>query len=99
MFGKNGKCGFCDVFYDPAFGDANDGNLRGAYASAANADAGPRGIGDSMTAAPEFASCAVERVTASFLGRQISSDDDNLSASRSIFVDGVIKARREGHSQ
>jgi len=78
--GKNGKAvaGFCDAFYDPAFGTVEHGKLRGAYASLENAEAGPRGIAEMMTGTPEFASCAVERVTASFLGRQISPDDEGL---------------------
>ncbi len=77
--GKNGKApGFCDAFYDPAFGDANAGLLRGAYASAEHAKEGPQGLADMVVRSPEFASCAVSRVTASFLGRPLSSDDDAL---------------------
>lgn len=79
--GKNGKApGFCDAFYDPAFGDPAVGTLRGAYASPEHAELGPQGIAKEMTAAPEFASCAVTRVAGSLLGRQLSPDDDALVA-------------------
>jgi hypothetical protein len=84
---KNGKCnlqkngkpaGFCDAFYDPAFADGSTGTLRGAYASADNAEAGMQGIARMVTQSPEFASCAVSRVTSSLIGRQLSRDDDVL---------------------
>jgi hypothetical protein len=73
--------GFCAPFYDPAFSTTKAGKLRGAYASAANAEAGPKGLAKAVVASPEFARCAVERVTQSFLGRDLSSDDEPLVAS------------------
>jgi len=76
---KNGKpAGFCDAFYDPAFTDGAAGTMRGAYASAENAEAGMLGIARAVTSSPDFASCAVSRVTASLIGRPLSSDDDAL---------------------
>jgi Protein of unknown function (DUF1585) len=79
--------GFCDFFYDAAFSSASAGELRGAYASTDHAERGPLGIGADVTAQPEFASCAVERVASSFLGRPLSGDDQKLLDSlRSTFV-------------
>jgi hypothetical protein len=52
--------------------------LRGAYASPAHADAEPAGAAKAITAEPEFARCAVERVTSSFLGRAVTPDDAPL---------------------
>lgn len=77
--GKNGKTpGFCDGFYDPAFADTDKGVLRGAYAGMDHAEAGPAGLASEITRAPEFGSCAVQRVTGSLLGRALSPDDDAL---------------------
>ncbi len=70
--------GYCEAFYDPAFSDEQGGMLRGAYGSVDHAAAGPVGAGAAIAAAPEFARCAVERVTASFLGRPLSDDDAPL---------------------
>jgi hypothetical protein len=76
---SNGKpAGFCDAFYDPTFADAQSGTLRGAYASAQNAESGVLGIAQAVTSSPEFATCAVSRVTSSFIGRPLSTDDDAL---------------------
>ncbi len=76
---KNGKpAGFCDAFYDPSFTNGQDGTLRGAYASEANAEAGPLGLASTVTASPDFAQCAVTRVTSSLIGRALSPDDDAL---------------------
>jgi hypothetical protein len=70
--------GFCNTFYDADFGDDKGALLRGAYASPAHANAEPAGAGRELVASPDFARCAVTRVTASFLGRPLTSDDDAL---------------------
>jgi hypothetical protein len=70
--------GFCEFFYDPSFSSDKAGKLRGAYASADHAERGPAGIGADIVAKPEFASCAVDRIAASFLGRPTRDDDQNL---------------------
>ena len=98
--GKNGKAaGFCDAFYDPSFSDPSSAKLRGAYASPDHADAGPRGIAEALTRSPEFASCAVQRVGASILGRTLSPDDDALVRDWSkTFVDGGYRMRALVHA-
>ena len=79
---KNGKLnGNCNALYDVAFADDQGATLRSAYGSLANADAEPAGAGLAITKMPEFASCAVQRVTSSFLGRPTSADDAPLLAS------------------
>jgi Protein of unknown function (DUF1585) len=86
--------GFCDFFYDPAFGSAKAGELRGAYASADHAERGPAGMAADVTAAPEFASCAVDRVASSFLGRPLRDDDQKLLGElRSAFVSQGFRMR------
>jgi hypothetical protein len=80
--------GFCGLFYDPDFSDQGAGLLRGAHASVEHAAAGAVGAALALTEAPEFASCAVERIAASFLGRPLTSDDDGL-------VDGLTRTFRE----
>ena len=70
--------GFCNAYYDPDFSDAANGVLRGAYASSEHVESGPVGAAAAITSAPEFASCAVERVTSSFLGRPLTADDEAL---------------------
>lgn len=76
-----GQCGF---FYDPDFSDATGGLLRGAYAAPEHAAAGAAGVASAIAEAPEFAGCATKRITASFLGRRLTSDDDAL-------IDGLTK--------
>jgi hypothetical protein len=79
---KNGKLnGNCNALYDAAFADAKSATLRSAYASPEHADATPAGAGQDVTKMPEFAACAVQRVTSSFLGRATTPDDDPLLAS------------------
>lgn len=76
---KNGKLnGPCNQLYDVAFADAQGATLRSAYGSLPNADAGPDGAGKAIGAMPEFAECAVQRVTSSFLGRPTTPDDATL---------------------
>ena len=71
--------GNCNALYDAAFVDAKQGaTLRSAYASAAHADETTTGLARDVTAMPEFAACATERVTSSFLGRTLSTDDAPL---------------------
>lgn len=85
---KNGKLnGGCNALYDAAFADAKSATLRSAYASPEHADETPAGAGQDITKMPEFAQCAVQRVTSSFLGRATTPDDDALLASlTSTFV-------------
>lgn len=79
---KNGKLnGNCNALYDPSFADAKGATLRSAYASPEHADATPVGAAEDITKMPEFAQCAVQRITSSFLGRQTTADDDALLAS------------------
>ena len=86
--------GFCDFFYDGAFSDAKAGSLRGAYAAPDHAERGPAGIAADVTAQPEFASCAVERVASSFLGRPVRDDDARLLESlRGTFVSSGYRMR------
>jgi hypothetical protein len=76
---KDGRLpGFCNFFYDPDFSDQTAGILRGASSSVEHAAAGAAGAAQSLAETPEFASCAVQRLTSSFLGRPLSSDDDPL---------------------
>jgi hypothetical protein len=81
--------GFCTFFYDPDFSDQAAGLLRGAYASVEHAAAGAAGAALAITEAPEFATCAVQRVASSFLGRPLTSDDDE-------WVEGLAKTLRDG---
>jgi hypothetical protein len=86
--------GFCEFFYDPAFSTQAGGKLRGAYASADHAERGPAGLAADVTANPDFASCAVERVTSSFLGRPVRDDDQKLLQDlRAKFVGQGYKMR------
>jgi hypothetical protein len=79
---KNGRLnGQCNALYDAAFSDAHGATLRSAYGSPEHADATPSGAARDLTKAPEFAACAVQRVTSSFLGRPTTSDDAALLAS------------------
>ena len=81
-----GKLGFncTQSYYDPAFGDAAAGTLRGAYPDlgapdgSAHADLGPGGLATELFANPEFDSCVAQTVAESFLGRRLTRDDDLL---------------------
>jgi hypothetical protein len=70
--------GTCTTFYDPAFTTKDAAKLRGAYASSANADAGPMGMAKELTDSGAFATCVAENMASSFLGRPLTSDDDIL---------------------
>ena len=86
--------GFCAPFYDPAFSDDAHGTLRGAYAARAHVDEGPAGAGAELAASPDFATCAVERVSSAFLGRALTSDDAALATSlRETFVASGYRMR------
>ncbi|WP_437277437.1 DUF1585 domain-containing protein [Sorangium sp. So ce375] len=77
----------CQRFYDPVFSSRERGVLRGAYASMDHAERGPVGAAVDLTRTPEFASCAVERVAESFLGRPLREEDEALlGALRERFV-------------
>jgi hypothetical protein len=88
----NGKLTFncTQSYYDPAFGDATAGTLRGAYPDlavaaspdgGAHADLGPGGLAQELFANPEFDTCVAQTVAESFLGRRLTRDDDLLLAS------------------
>ncbi len=94
--------GGCSSFYDPAFtfpttsdsGAVNGGYayLRGAYASEANADAGPAGFADYLTSTSQFESCVAENVLAGFLGRSLTSEDEAVKANLAkAFADSGFK--------
>jgi hypothetical protein len=71
----------CAPFYDPAFTSGTRAWMRGIYnitAAQANADAGPRGMGDYIANRPEFAPCVVETVAESLLGRELNVEDAAL---------------------
>lgn len=69
----------CKTYYDPVFSDGNRAVLRSAYASPAHADAGPRGLGTDLAKSPEFASCVVQNVAQSFLGRPLDVGADEAA--------------------
>ncbi len=86
--------GQCRNFYDPAFTSAAHSYLRGAYASAANADAGPAGLGKQIAESPDFARCVVSNMASSFLGRGLNADDAAMVARlEGTFVDSGFKMR------
>jgi hypothetical protein len=86
--------GTCRTYYDPAFSNATMGMLRGAYSSVANADAGPAGLGKSITESPDFSRCVVNNMASSFLGRGLNVDDAEMVARlEKAFVDGGYKMR------
>ncbi|HEY2509266.1 MAG TPA: DUF1585 domain-containing protein [Polyangiaceae bacterium] len=93
--GQDGKMpGRCNALYDPQFADEHGALLRSAYASPAHADATPAGAAEDITRMPEFAQCAVQRVTSSFLGRPLTPDDAPLlSALTSDFVKSGYRMR------
>ena len=84
-----GQPGACKTIYDPAFAA-----LRGAYASAANAEAGPAGLGEAITRSPEFAPCVAETMAQSLLGRPLAPEDAAWKAELARgFVDGGYRMR------
>ncbi len=86
--------GRCKTYYDPAFADATHAMLRGAYGSTDHAEAGPRGIADAFTAAPEFAPCVAENIASALLARPLTTDDAALrTALTQTLTDGGYKLR------
>jgi hypothetical protein len=85
---KNGRMnGPCTALYDPAFSDAKGATLRSAYGSPEHADETPAGASRDIVRMPEFAACAVQRVTSSFLGRATTPDDEPMLRSLTdVFV-------------
>jgi hypothetical protein len=76
---KNGHLnGACNALYDVAFADDHGAMLRSAYGAPQHADATPVGAAQDITKMPEFAQCAVDRVTSSFLGRPTTPDDEPM---------------------
>ncbi|AUX47724.1 hypothetical protein SOCE26_092480 [Sorangium cellulosum] len=86
--------GACHLFYDPAFSSRERGVLRGAYASEDHSERGPAGAAADLVRMPEFATCAVERVTEAFLGRPLRDEDGALLRSlRDRFVSRGYRMR------
>jgi hypothetical protein len=86
--------GQCNFFYDPDFSDGAAGTLRGAYASIEHAAAGAAGAALAISEAPEFAACAVARITSSLLGRPLTSDDDGMvTGLTQVFRDAQLRPR------
>jgi hypothetical protein len=86
--------GYCSGYYDPAFTDAMQGTLRGAYASHDNADAGPAGIAKYLTSTSQFESCVAQNVTESFIGRALTPDDQVLQqALAQVLANGGYKMK------
>ena len=65
----------CRSFYDPAFSSESGAKLYGAYSSAENTAAGPKGMGEYIVKHPDYASCVVNQVASSLLGRALNEDD------------------------
>lgn len=70
--------GFCKNYYDPAFVTAEAGELRGAHASPANAEAGPAALAAEIANSEEFPACVAQNMATSFLGRPLTDDDQAL---------------------
>ncbi|CAN5164462.1 hypothetical protein BH09MYX1_BH09MYX1_09740 [soil metagenome] len=94
--------GGCSSYYDPAFtfptvdgkGAITGGYafLRGAYASAENADAGPEGFAKYLTSTSQFESCVAENVLSGFLGRILTTEDEELKSTLAdVFQKGDFK--------
>lgn len=90
---KNGRLnGTCNPLYDVAFADGTGAMLRSAYGSMEHADEGPTGAAQDIVKSPDFASCAVEHVASSFLGRPTGPDDEPML--RSLTEDFVKNGYR-----
>jgi hypothetical protein len=88
------KNGGCVTYYDPAFGDADAGMLRGAYGSPDHAALGPAGMAQEIIADDQFAGCVAQNVASSFLGRPLTVEDAVLKQSLAdAFVQGGYKMR------
>lgn len=83
----------CKTYFEPSF-TGGDAALRGAQGSFANAAAGPAGLAAEIVAKPEFASCVVQNVTQSLLGRPLEPGDEAWKqALAKSFVDGGYRMR------
>ena len=94
---KDGKPvnGACNTFYDPDFGNLTRGLLRGAYGSPTHANEAPEGAARDLVASPDFAKCVAQRVTASFLGRNLGADDQALlGANTDVLTHDGFKLRQ-----
>ena len=81
--------GACKALYDPAFS-----TLRGGYASAAHAEAGPAGLAAELTRAPAFAGCVADNVARGLLGRALAPEDAAWTAELArAFVAGGYRMR------
>ncbi|HEY5934811.1 MAG TPA: DUF1585 domain-containing protein [Kofleriaceae bacterium] len=84
----------CKTYYDPDFTDAKSATLRGAHGSPTNAEAGPAGLGAQIVSSPEFASCVVQNVAQSFLGRSLETADQQWKAALTkTFVESGFRMR------
>lgn len=84
----------CATNYDPAFTDAGQALLRGAYGAPSHVDIGPPGAAAEIAGSPDFASCAVSRVASAFLGRPLTVEDAELAkALEATFVQGGYRVK------
>ena len=92
---KNGHLsGMCNALYDVAFADNTGAMLRSAYGSIEHAEAAPAGAAQDITSSPDFARCAVDRVSSSFLGRPTTPDDEPfLKSATTDFVQSGFRMR------
>ena len=85
---------YCGAYYDPAFTDAKQALLRGAYGAPSHVDLGPSGAAAEIAASPDFATCAVSRVAAAFLGRPLGAEDAKLAEElHTVFVQSGYRMR------
>jgi hypothetical protein len=75
----------CRAYYDATFKSGNAYPMRGAYASAENADLGPIGLGQSLVGRPEFARCVAQNIATNFLSREMRTEDAAL-------IDSMVQA-------
>lgn len=78
--GKKELPGGCKPFYDPEFTTESAGQLRGAYASPENVEAGPQGLAKVLIEPETFSACVAQNVSTSFLGRPLGQGDDALKS-------------------
>lgn len=84
----------CGFNYDPAFTDAGQALLRGAYGAPAHVDVGPPGAAAEIAGSPDFAACAVSRAASAFLGRPLTVEDAALAkALEATFVEGGYRMK------
>lgn len=85
---------YCGAFYDPSFTSADHALLRGAYGAPDHVDVGPPGAAAEIAASPDFASCAVARTAAAFLGRPLTIEDSALTEQlRAVFVESGYRMK------